>query len=618
MKRRDRARGRGWGWGWAALVTILVGAAAVQGSEAPRYLGPAALAVSPDERTLFVACEDARQVLWVALPEGNIIRRVAVPERPSGLVPTPDGSQLIVTCAAPQSLIAVLDVRSGTIIQLLPGGHTVGGPVLEPLSGRLYVCHRFQDRVSAWDLPAGTQVGHFPAVREPVAAAAAPDGRTVLVANHLAATRTDPEFDGRVAAAVTIIDTARAETDSIMLPHGASSLRGICVTPDGRYALVTHLLSNFEQIPFRVDMGWINVNVISLVDVARRAVVATLGVDELHRGAGNPWGITCSPDGRLVCVVAAGTHELCVIPLADLLSDRARRTMSPLLGAWPIYPSLGASLWQRLPLPGLGPRHVVIAAGKAYVSLYFSDSIAVVDLDARDSAVVGSIPLGPPPVLSLERRGQLLFEDATLCHQHWQSCASCHPDGRTDALNWDLMNDGVGNPKNTKSMLLSHVTPPSMVTGVRETAEKAVRSGFVHILFAHRPEEESAAIDVYLSALEPVPSPYLVDGQLSDAARRGEAIFHSPEVACHRCHPAPYYTDMTIHSMGKPRSSRFDHRFDTPTLVEVWRTAPYLHDGRYLTLKEMLVEGRHGLSRDAELPLTDQELDDLVEFVLSL
>jgi hypothetical protein len=58
---------------------------------------------------------------------------------------------------------------------------------------------------------------------------------------------------------------------------------------------------------------------------------------------------------------------------------------------------------------------------------------------------------------------------------------SCHPDGRSDRLNWDLLNDGVGNPKNTNSMLLAHQTPPAMSEGVRLTAEAAVRSGYATI-----------------------------------------------------------------------------------------------------------------------------------------
>ena len=77
------------------------------------------------------------------------------------------------------------------------------------------------------------------------------------------------------------------------------------------------------------------------------------------------------------------------------------------------------------------------------------------------------------------RKGEMLFNDATICFQQWQSCVSCHPGGgRLDGLNWDLVNDGIGNTKNTKSLLLAHKTPPAMIRGIRENAEAAVRAGF--------------------------------------------------------------------------------------------------------------------------------------------
>ena len=69
------------------------------------------------------------------------------------------------------------------------------------------------------------------------------------------------------------------------------------------------------------------------------------------------------------------------------------------------------------------------------------------------------IDLGRRAEPSLARRGEQYFNDATLCYQQWQSCATCHPDGRADALYWDLLNDGVGNTKNTKSLLMAALTP---------------------------------------------------------------------------------------------------------------------------------------------------------------
>jgi hypothetical protein len=508
-----------------------------------------------------------------------------------------------------------IDTRTGRVLRTFPTGHSSLAPVLDEASDRLYVCNRFSNNVSVIRLSDGTELTRVAVPREPVGAALVPDERRLLVANHLPHRSADPALEYNVNAVVTVIDTTTLESNDLELYSGASSMRGICVSPDGEYAFVTHVLSNFENVPFRVDMGWINVNVVSVIDLTRMKTITAIGLDELQEGAANPWGIRCSAGGQDVWVASAGTHQLCRIAISDLVGDTARKTMSPLPGAWPVYPSLGESLWQRVPLPGKGPRNVATHGTTAYVAEYFSDTVSIVSCDAQQGTTVRSLALGPTPKLTLQRRGQMLFDDATICYQQWQSCASCHPDGRADALNWDLMNDGVGNPKNSKSMVLSHQTPPSMAKGVRETAEVAVRSGLSHILFAFRPDDEAAAIDAYLKSLKPVPSPYLEDGKLSDAAERGKVLFHSRRIGCSRCHPPPLYTDMRLHRMGRTPSRYFPNRFDTPTLLEVWRTGPYLHDGQFATVKELL-EARHGLPPDAEL--TDDELDELAEFVLSL
>jgi YVTN family beta-propeller protein len=609
----------------SALVLLGLGCALVWAAvprpagaaEAGKYQGPCALVASRDGRTLYVACADACQVAWVELPGGRIVRRVAMPAEPTGLALAPDGKKLIVTCASPRSTVAVLAAATGERIAAIRAGHTAIGPAISPDGKLLYVCNRFDNDVSVIDLAAAKEVARVAAVREPIAAAVTPDGREVLVANHLPLARTDDAFEGDVAAAITVIDARTLHTAAIPLYHGASSVRGLCVAPDGKHAFVTHLLSNFQKTPFRVDMGWINTNVVSIVDLQRRKVFRTIGMDEQDLGAGNPWGVTCTADGAWVCVSLSGVHELCVIERGTLLSDSAR-SMSPMMGVWPIYTSLASSMWRRIKLPGHGPRGLAAAGSRIYAAEYFSDSLAVVDPRSSAEAAGGAIPLGPPPQMTQVRRGELLFNDATLCFQRWQSCASCHPDARVDGLNWDLLNDGAGNPKNTKRMLLAHQTPPAMSEGVRATAEEAVRAGFRHVLFVERPEEECAAIDAYLKTLRPVPSPRLVDGRLSPAAERGRSLFESRRVGCARCHPAPLYTDLKSHNVGSRSPIERTERFDTPTLVEVWRTAPYLHDGRYTTLKQLLVEGKHGLRRSPDPPLAGHEIDDLVEFVLSL
>jgi cytochrome c peroxidase len=174
----------------------------------------------------------------------------------------------------------------------------------------------------------------------------------------------------------------------------------------------------------------------------------------------------------------------------------------------------------------------------------------------------------------------------------------------------------MGNPKSAKSMILTHETPPSMISGVRATGEEGVRAGIRHILFAVRPEEDAVAMDEHIKSLKPVPSPSLVNGELSEAAKRGQAVFE--QAKCADCHPGPLYTNLQPYDVGTGKRREEGMAFDTPTLVEIWRTAPYLHDGRAATIKDVLTaanpDDRHGVTSD----LTDEQLNDLAAFVSSL
>ena len=356
----------------------------------------------------------------------------------------------------------------------------------------------------------------------------------------------------------------------------------------------------------------------SIIDAANRRLLNTVLLDNVDLGAALPWGVTTSGDGKTIFVTHAGTHELSRIDGASLL-DKLTHLAPAAAAEVPADLSLLATLRQRIVLPGNGPRGVAVVGDRAYVTEYFSDTLAVVDLKPQPSGPVAQIALGPRPQLTQQRRGEMLFFDATICFQHWQCCGSCHPDARADGLNWDLPNDGLGNPKNTRSLLYVFHSGPAMSLAVREDAAAAVRAGIRHILFAVRPEEDARAIDAYLQSLQPVASPCLVDGKLSPAAEHGKQLFFSPALNCAECHPAPYYTDKKSHSVGS--TGKYDKpsdRFSTPRLAEAWRTAPYLHDGHYLTIRELLSQGRHGLHGERKPKLSAKDIDDLAEFVNSL
>jgi len=642
----------GWTDGAARGDGLTIAAAAGPG---PR--SPLALAVNRDGSVLYAAEATGGGIARIDTSSGEVADRIPLGLPVSGLALSPDEKKLFVTAGAAAGRVLEIDAETGRTLRTLPAGHSPTAPVVVPGGKTLCVCNRFDDDVSVLDIATGRETARIPVAREPVAAVFEPGGRRLFVANHLPLGPADGEY---TAAGVSVIEpgsgrAAGSGADAsgasfIALPNGSTGLRGICAAPDGLHVYVTHILARYQLPTTQLERGWMNTNAISIIDAAALKLVNTVLLDDVDLGAANPWGAACTPDGRYLCIAHAGTHEVSVIDLEALHAklDRvaegtetagASRSSSDV----PNDLSFLVDLRRRLKLEGNGPRGLAVAGTRIFAAEYFSDSIGMADADPavrhvpRSIALSGRESLAPErrgknptsgslgdhiPVvqpggfLTPERRGERLFNDATICFQQWQSCASCHPDGRTDGRNWDLLNDGMGNPRNTKSMLLAHQTPPAMITGVRDRAEIAVRSGIRHILFSVRPEGDAAAIDAYLKSLEPVPSPHLVDGELAAAARRGREIFE--RAGCAACHPAPLYTDLQLHDVGTGPAAEEGCVLDTPTLVECWRTAPYLIDGRATTMEDVQVRHNRGDGHGATQSLTPEQIGDLATFILSL
>jgi hypothetical protein len=387
----------------------------------------------------------------------------------------------------------------------------------------------------------------------------------------------------------------------------------VAISPDGKYACVAHIVSRYSLPTTQLERGWMNTNAMSIIDIGARKLVNTVLLDDIDAGAANPWAVAFSADGKTICVTSAGTHELSIIDTQAMLAKLAKATPDDV----PNDLAFMSDIRKRVHVNGIGPRSVVMVGDNAYVGEYFSDSISIVNL--KDAVVRGSIALGPKIAMTEQRKGEMLYADASICFQGWQSCTSCHPDARTDALNWDLLNDGIGNPKNSRSMFLAHRTPPVMSLAVRDKAETAVRSGIRFILFATRPESDAKAIDAYLKSLTAYPSPRLVNGKLSASALRGQKLFMSENVGCVSCHSSGLYTDLKSYDVGtKGELDREDHKFDNPTLVEVWRTAPYLHDGSATSINDVLTAHNKGDRHGNTSKLSKQKLNDLTEYVESL
>ncbi|OHB63750.1 MAG: hypothetical protein A2168_01085 [Planctomycetes bacterium RBG_13_50_24] len=618
---------------WVSISIVLAGLACVTYA-AEEYLSPTALVADSQGETIYIAEATAKQIAFFDTKTAKVTTTISVPAEPTGLALTDDGATLYVTCGGQKGSISVIDTRNAKLLRTLPAGHTPIAPVLSPDGRFLYICNRFDNNISVISTEDDKQLAKIPALREPVTADITPDGSWLYVGNMLPYGSASADS---VACNISVINAGKMAFEiDIVLPNGSTGLHGIVVSPDGRFVFASHILARYTVPTTQLERGWINTNAISIIDARRKRLIETVLLDDVDYGAANPWGLACTSDSKYLCVTHAGTHELSVIEIDAMIekiksyykgigrqpdsfaggSYNAGGSGSVAASNIPNELSFLYGMRQRINLPGKGPRALTIIGSNVYLAEYFTDSIAVVDISSGSRFKAVPIALGPKIDMTTERKGEMLFNNAELCFQSWQSCASCHPSGaRTDALNWDLLNDGLGNPKNTRSLLLAHETPPAMITGIREDAEAAVRAGIRHIQFAVRPEEEAAAIDEYLKSLKPVPSPHLVDGRLSESAERGQKIYN--KAGCASCHTGPLHTDLKTHNVGTGKDLDKDRRFDTPTLVEVWRTAPYLYDGRAATIEEVLTTynpgDKHGVTSD----LTEAEIEDLAEFILS-
>ena len=260
--------------------------------------------------------------------------------------------------------------------------------------------------------------------------------------------------------------------------------------------------------------------------------------------------------------------------------------------------------------------------GRLYVLTVTGQEI--VTLRARDGAVRSRVRFADDPTPPLVARGRYLFGTATdsrLTKDRWISCAACHPDGAgQDGRQWDL---GEG-PLDTQSLRGCMACPPLHVTAhldeIQDTAD------FTRHVMAGRwfmPQErvnpylgrsnaglnrDLDALAAYIESLSPKRPPP-PPPELTDVIRRGKAIFESDATGCAVCHPAPRYTDsgrrdaeehFLQHDVGMWKSGEAEtlRRLDTPSLLGLRQSEPYLHNGRARTLEKVFTqhnpEDRHG------------------------
>ncbi|HOE60661.1 MAG TPA: c-type cytochrome [Kiritimatiellia bacterium] len=598
---------------WIGVAVALV---YVQATAAETPLTPVDVVADRAGKTLYVACETAGKVLVFDVESEKVTARYAV-EGVARLAVADEQDRIYATAGGARGLLHELDRKSGRILRTLPAGHTPEALCLSADGKTLYYCNRFaradQPNVHAVDLASWKVRNTAKAVREPCASCLSDDGSTLWVGNYLPLM---PANAQHVYAVVEVYDAATLKKRATLnLPAGAFAVRDMVMSRDGKTCFVSHSVGRFTVPTTHLDRGWINTSAVSIFDVAACRYVNSVLLDDTVKGAANPWGLGVVGQDAWLCVALSGTHEMMVVDLKEMWK-RLAAAANPAEIVNDLSFLYGAKT--RVSLEGQGAQGLAVCGERVFAAMRYADSLNLVEIWEDGPGAAVPLPLGPEPKPDILRLGEMAFNDATLCYQHWLSCASCHPETRSDGTNWDLMNDGIGNPKQSRSLLYSHRASPVMITGIRASAEVAVAKGFELIQFHELPQDRLDSVDAYIKAQEPVPSPYLnPDGSMTAAALRGKKIFEG-KAACVKCHTPPYHSDKKKYTFGLGSDSERDRPFVTPILIEVWRTAPYMYDGRAVTIQDVIttdnVNNKHGNTRD----LTPDEVEDLAEYVNSL
>jgi YVTN family beta-propeller protein len=556
---------------------------------------PRALAVSPDGATLFVTGERAGALFAIDVASSQI-RSVAVGSEPIGVIVDPDGTAVFVACSQDDSVVRV-DIASLTVT-------------------------------------ARAKVEH-----EPWALAWSSDG--ALLASHLVSPKVtvlDPATLD-VRATWTLPDIALRDNDA-RLAHGEPrGLYDLAPRPGTGEVWIPHILLGTDTPQPDLDFETTVFPSLALMrdDGAYRRTLS-IDVADIPRVDGSfgdivsgPHALAFTSDGAYALVVDSNSEDVLVV-------DTASEAQAALLR----------------PLPGHLPEGIVIAADDsvAYVDERNTGDVAVVRIDRSSAGIALSVDgvinrRSTDPMPANLRLGQHLFYSANsdeypITRNHWVACASCHIEGRSDAVTWLFAQGPRDTPSNAGGMLgtgfLFRTADRTRVQDYWQTVNIEQGGRF-------DPVDQAALLDplaAYVNLGIPAPVPPTTDPAL---VARGRAVFQDPAVGCAGCHSGARFTDsgaanpgldlagtVRLHDVGTcatdasaypdvPHMDRDGHpreacQFDTPSLTGIASSPPYLHDGRAATLEDVLDMTRGTMGHTEALSAEDRAA--LVEYLRSL
>jgi DNA-binding beta-propeller fold protein YncE len=334
----------------------------------------------------------------------------------------------------------------------------------------------------------------------------------------------------------------------------------------------------------------------------------------------NPWEVAISPDGKRFFVVFSGTNDLfaCNVVDDDYTELKYRATLQL----------------------GNNPRAVRVSPDSKTFYVYNALNFNVVAYDAATLGKQATIQVTENPLGEEVLLGKKLFYTALqpMVGRRWISCSSCHPDGETDGRTWQNP-EGLRNTPSLAGMAWTHPLHWSADRDEVQDFEHTIRGPLMQGRGLIRGNVNPAlglpnkglsreldALAAYSNTHVVQMSPY-ARGGLSEGAKRGREIFFSKETMCASCHSGPFFTDSTpretilrhdVGTGGDDPTELKGSAYDTPTLLGIYKTAPYLHHGKAATLGDVLTTANHNDRHGKTSQLSAVQIDDLVEFLKSL
>lgn len=573
--------------------------------------------VSPDGKRLLAVNADNGTVTVVDLTKRSKVHEIAIGDKPES-VTWIGRSDLAAVTVYREDLVIILDAGTGKVVHTLKVDDEPYGIVSTRDGKTAYVTHEYPGKVSEIDLATRKVVRQLDAGVHPRGIALSPDEKRLYVCEF---------FTGILHA----IDLSSGKVVDSWKGHSTDNLaRHVLIHPTRPKAYISHIRSKV-QVNHGDGSIFPQVTICDLVPVEKKAQRRTsIGMDSFNGVyvTANPWESALSPDNRLLYTVYAGTDDMNV---SEVINDD--------------YVEIRALGRPRQ--VGRHPRAVRTSPDGKEVYVYNTIDFQVVVFDSMAYKKLAMITVCDPPKSPEWVRGKELFVTAKypMTDRRWISCSSCHPDGHHDARVWK---NPEGMRRTPPMFGMAHTHPlhysadrdevqdfeytirGRLMAGVGLLKERIKpKSGHYPIELEEKTGGRSKDLDalaIYSNSFTFTLSPHAPGGKLSNDAIRGKELFLSDAVGCVKCHNGPYFSDSTLtkpfklHDVGTGRDAleKMGTKFDTPTLLGIYRSAPYLHDGSAKTLEELLTtsnkEDKHGKTSH----LKPNEIKDLVAFLKSL